>query len=48
MVSAGFSSADEIDDNKVEHSVSEEEVSEGRLRRDRQEIPFVLRIDLYP
>lgn len=44
----GFFSANEIDDNQVEHGVSEEEVSESPLWWDGQEIPFVLWIDLNP
>lgn len=39
-------SADEVHHNEMEDSVSEEEVSEGSLRGDRQEVPFVLWVDL--
>lgn len=39
-------SADEVDDNQVEHDVGEEEVGEGSFRGDGQEFCFVLRVDL--
>lgn len=43
---AGCLSTNEVDDDEMKDSVSEQEVSEGSLRGDGQEVSFVLWVDL--